>query len=194
VSHGERARELADEGDGSGSARVGPSLRGRSDVSRDPGPLSDDGSPSTLQERIRAAVRWRESGDVAQAHDALARLWPEAESGDPFDRLFFAHSFADVQSDPHEELRWDLVALATVPEVTPARAAEQGLPGGVLGLLPSLHLNLAEDYLRLGEHSNADEHWRAGLRHLDVLDDDSYGRALRAAFADFEERRAPEPA
>lgn len=142
-----------------------------------------------MQERIRAAVRWRESGEVSRAREALAELWPEAEIGDPFDRLFFAHSFADVQADPAEELRWDLVALATVPEVTPARAVEQELPGGVRGLLPSLHLNLAEDYLRLGDRSTSDEHWREGLRHLDVLEDDSYGGTLRAAFGDFAARR-----
>jgi hypothetical protein len=138
-----------------------------------------------VQELIRAAVRLRESGDVATAREHLAALWPEIENGDPFDRLFFAHSYADVQESVEDELRWELIAMETHALVTAGRAVGQRLPGGVLGLLTSLHLNLAQDYRELGDETKADAHYRAGLEHLGVLGDDSHGRLIRKAFADF---------
>jgi len=89
------------------------------------------------------------------------------------------------EKDPHEELRWDLLAFATAEEVTEERAREQEIPGGRLSLYPSLHLNLAEDYVRIDKLDLARRHYNAGLKHLHLLGDDAYGRNLRAAFASY---------
>lgn len=140
-----------------------------------------------VQDRIRAAVGLRMAGDPGAAYRALAPLWPEVEHGDPFDRLFFAHSFADVQQSAEDELRWDLLAFETLAEVTEERAAEQGVRGGVAGLRPSLHLNLAHSYDRVGDIETATQHYRAGREDLDTLDHESYGEDIRQAFADYAE-------
>lgn len=137
----------------------------------------------TVQARIRAAMRQRESGDTVGAYDALSRMWPEVESGDAFDRLFFAHTFADVQTSPEDELHWDLIALAAVEHVTEARSAEQGIPGGRDGLRPSLHLNVANCYKRLGDEPNTQYHLQTGSQLLHLLDDGAYGSLIREQYA-----------
>jgi hypothetical protein len=140
---------------------------------------------------IRAGIRLREAGEVDEARALLSSLWPDVEAGaDPFARCFLAHSLADVQSDHHEELHWDLVALAAAEEVSERRAAEQEIPGGRLGLYPSLHLNLAESYLRVGDEPAAKTHYLAGREHLHLLADDSYGRSIREAFDAYGAREA----
>lgn len=139
----------------------------------------------TVLDDIRAGIRLRETGKPDEARAALELLWPDVQSGsDAFARCFLAHSLADVQLDPQEELRWDLVALRAAEEVTEERAAEQEVPGGRLGLYPSLHLNLAESYFRVGDDIAARRHYAAGRHHLGCLADDRYGQSIRRAFAD----------
>jgi hypothetical protein len=140
----------------------------------------------TLQERIRAAVRQRESGDIEDARLALASLRLEIEKATTFDQLFFAHSFADVQADLDDEIHWDCAALELCEQLTEQEAEAEGIPGGKADLLPSLHLNLADGYRRRGDEATALAHHQAGLRHLDALDGGQYGPAIRAAFARFE--------
>jgi hypothetical protein len=119
----------------------------------------------------------------------LNALWPAVSEGaDPFAVCFLAHSLADVQDDPEEELRWDLLALKAAEEVAEKRAAEQEIPGGRRGLYPSLHLNLAEDYLRVGDEKRAEEHYRAGAGFVRFLGDDGYGDGLREAFETYAAR------
>lgn len=139
-----------------------------------------------MLERIRSGIRLREAGKVAEARELLSGLWPDVEHGDAFERCFLAHSLADVQEDPDDELHWDLVALDAASDVTEERAAEREIPGGRLGLYPSLHLNLAEDYLRLGDDAEARRQYLAGREHLHLLADDSYGRGIRDAFSEYE--------
>jgi hypothetical protein len=146
-----------------------------------------DSTALAVLDDIRAGIRLREAGKADEARAALESLWPDVEAGgDAFARCFLAHSLADVQLDPQEELRWDLVALTAAEEVTEQRAAQQGIPGGRLGLYPSLHLNLAKSYLRVGDDIAARNHYVAGRQHLGRLADDSYGQSLRLAFAEYE--------
>ena len=104
---------------------------------------------------------------------------------DAFARCFLAHSLADVQDDPREELRWDVIALDAGEAVSEEQAAEQEIPGGRQGLLPSLHLNLAKSYLRVGDEDRAREHYRTGLELVPFLGDDSYGDSIREAFSGY---------
>jgi hypothetical protein len=137
----------------------------------------------TCVDEIRKGVRLREAGNIDEARHLLKSLWQAVSKGDDaFAVCFLAHSLADVQDDPAEELRWDVVALKAAGEVTDDRAAEQQIPGGQRGLYPSLHLNLAEDYRRLGDEKRAQEHYRAGAEFVRFLADDSYGDRLREAF------------
>jgi hypothetical protein len=63
--------------------------------------------------------------------------------------------------------------------------AREGVPGGRSGLLPSLHLNVADVQRRLGNEDEAQRHYALGLEHLEALDDDAYGQSLREAFERF---------
>ena len=140
----------------------------------------------TVIDQIRDAVRLREAGNSTEARHLLTALWPEVrEADDAFARCFLAHSLADVQDDPHEELRWDVTALAAGEAVTEERAAERQIPGGRNGLLPSLHLNLAESYFRVGDEQRARDHFRKGLEFVPFIGDDSYGDGIREAFTTY---------
>jgi hypothetical protein len=115
----------------------------------------------------------------------MERLIAEVESGDDaFAKVFLAHSLADVQENPEDELAWDLRALAFMDELTDQQAVERDNPGGKNALLPSLHLNLAVDYRRLGDDDNARRHYELGRAHLNALSDDDYGDSIRSAFAE----------
>jgi hypothetical protein len=136
-----------------------------------------------LIDQIREGIRLREAGKPGEARELLTALWAEVGAADDaFARCFLAHSLADVQDDPREELRWDVTALDAGEAVTEAEAAERHVPGGRRGLMPSLHLNLAESYLRVGEGEHACDHFRRGLEFVPFLGDDDYGNGIRDAF------------
>jgi hypothetical protein len=61
-----------------------------------------------------------------------------------------AHYMADMQDDPHAELLWDRRALEAAAAIAGEAAREY---------YPSLYLNLAEDYRKLGD-------WNAARVHL----------------------------
>lgn len=52
-------------------------------------------------------------------------------------------------------------------------------------MLPSLHLNLAAGYRKLGHNEEAQRHYELGREHLGALDDSDYGRGIKAAFEKF---------
>ena len=134
---------------------------------------------------IREGIALREQGRSAQAKALMEALVADVERGDDaFAKVFLAHSLADVQEDRADELAWDLRALAFMAELTDQRAVERGNPGGRNALLPSLHLNLAVDYRRLGDDVNARRHFDLGRAHLGALSDDDYGDSIRNAFAE----------
>ena len=110
-----------------------------------------------------------------------------AEASSAFDWLFFAHSFADVQDDLTQELHWDVTALNALARLTESEAIAEGVPGGRSGLLPSLHLNLADVYRRIGDETRAWQHYQEGAKYLYALDEQSYGLSIREAFRAFAE-------
>ena len=120
-------------------------------------------------------------GQPAAARDLFAQIWEDigGEQGDPLHVCVLAHSMADVQDDVREELVWDLRALAAADLVTDERAAEAGVTLPVAGLYPSLHLNVADCYRKLGDLGRAREHLRRAQDTIDVLADDDYGRLIR---------------
>jgi tetratricopeptide (TPR) repeat protein len=99
-------------------------------------------------------------GRRTAARHVLAQLWDEigGEQGDPLHVCVLAHAMADVQDDVHDELAWDQRALTAADQLTDARMAQAGVLLPVAGLYPSLHLNLAECYRKLGDLDRAREH------------------------------------
>ena len=151
-----------------------------------------NGRPDTVMERISAAVAAYGSGDRDGARQQLAEIWAEIQTGDPLHRCFLAHYMADLQDDVRDELRWDLRALAAADDVTEERAQAfaRQFNGAldVRALYPSLHLNLGDDYRRLGAAAQAREHLALAQQCMHVLPDDGYGRMIRGGIASLAQR------
>jgi len=76
------------------------------------------------------------------------------------------HYMADMQDDPHEELLWDRRALDAAGSIAGSGAREY---------YPSLHLNLAEGYRKLGDWSAAREHLARARELAGALPANGYG-------------------
>ncbi|QNP76040.1 hypothetical protein IAG44_33870 [Streptomyces roseirectus] len=125
-----------------------------------------------LSTRIGQVVMLHRGGDREEARDRLLALWAEVgEDGAVVHRCTLAHYLADTQDDPSDELAWDLRALT---------AAEES-PGDVRSLYPSLHLNLAADYEKLGRPDAARTHLRAARVAARGLGEDGYSAGVREA-------------
>jgi hypothetical protein len=127
-----------------------------------------------LLARITAAV----SRGPDEARQQLKALWDDP-AADSLHRCTIAHHLADLQTTTEEELVWDLRALDAVQEVTDGRVQQVHDSLRVRGFLPSLHLNLADDYRRLGRFDEAAGQLDAARAALDALPDDGYGAMIR---------------
>ncbi|MFJ4788257.1 hypothetical protein [Streptomyces sp. NPDC088794] len=172
-------------------------------------------APDAVMTRIGQVVMLHHAGDREEARDRFLQLWAEiGEHGDALHRCTLAHYMADTQDDPADELAWDLRALTAAEELTDERLAEHeeahpdggfvdGAGGGtkpsaregalaVRALYPSLHLNLAADYVKLGRGGAARTHLRRARGAAGALADDPYGDGVRAAISRLELRLAEE--
>jgi len=144
-------------------------------------------APDVLLTRIGQVVMLHHGGDREEARSRLLDLWTElGEGGDPLHRCTLAHYLADTHDDPLDELAWDLRALTA--------AEEHAGSAGARALYPSLHLNLAADYVKLGRAEAARTHVRRARRAAVALADDSYGDGVRAAISRMELRLGEERA
>jgi hypothetical protein len=131
--------------------------------------------PHDVMRRLGAALELAQSGDRAGARLRYEEIWADVgPEGDPFHRCAVAHAMADVQDDPRDELRWDARALEAAELLTDERVADAGVAGPARSFRPSLHLNLADVHLRLGDRAEAAHHVAAGRAALDALADDGY--------------------
>ncbi|MFF1273327.1 hypothetical protein ACFVZC_07965 [Streptomyces marokkonensis] len=144
-------------------------------------------APDAVLTRIGQVVMLHHAGDREEARHRFLGLWAEiGESGDPLHRCTLAHYLADTQDDPEDELAWDLRALTAADEAADDRLA--GYEGSLAAraLYPSLHLNLAADYARLGRTDAARSHLRRARGAALTLADDRYGEGVRAAIGRLE--------
>ncbi|KAF4408188.1 hypothetical protein CRI70_05430 [Streptomyces sp. Ru87] len=132
--------------------------------------------------RIGQAAMLHRGGDREEARNRFADLWEEiGEDGDPLHRCTLAHYMADTQDDPAEELRWDLRALAAADSLTDDRVRRHHGSVSLRGFYPSLHLNLAADYEKLGRFAEARAALGRARAAAPALGDDAYGDGIRAA-------------
>ncbi|MFH9006318.1 hypothetical protein ACH4E5_24160 [Streptomyces afghaniensis] len=145
--------------------------------------------PDAVPTRIGQVVMLHHAGDREEARQRFLDLWAEiGEHGDPLHRCTLAHYLADTQDDPADELAWDLRALTAAEEITDTgTTAGQGALA-VRAFYPSLHLNLAADYDRLGHRDAARAHLRRARGAAAALSDDPYGEGVRAAISRLESR------
>lgn len=136
--------------------------------------------PDDVMTEIGRATELGQSGERQAARQLFTKLEGQiGPGGDALYRVALAHAMADVQDDPRDELAWDLRALQAADAVTDQRAALAGMAGPVTGLYPSLHLNLGEDYRKLGDVPATRRHLELGQLAAAALGDDGYGRMIR---------------
>ncbi|GAA1953707.1 hypothetical protein GCM10009754_23720 [Amycolatopsis minnesotensis] len=133
---------------------------------------------------ITDAVTLGRTGDRDAARATLIALWPAVHrGGDPLHRCVLAHHLADLCDDPAEALGWNIRALDATDLLDDERT-ERAHPGlRVRGFYSSVHLNLAEDYRRLGSFDLAKRHLGRASEFLDAVPDDEYGTVVRQGIA-----------
>lgn len=138
-------------------------------------------TPDETMASIGAAVELGRSGQRVRARDALTALWEQiGATGDALHRCTLAHYLADVQDTTQAELEWDERALAAADDLTDDRAQRYDHAWQVRLLLPSLHLNLADDHRRLGSPTRARKHLAQAQSLVTELPDDQYGGMIRS--------------
>ncbi|MFF1464478.1 hypothetical protein [Streptomyces sp. NPDC058330] len=151
-----------------------------------------EASKDAVMTRIGQAVMLLHGGDREEARNRFGALWAEiGERGDALHRCTLAHYMADTQDDPEDELAWDLRALAAAEGLAGARPTEPAVSRDALAVrafFPSLHLNLAADYLTLRRTEAARTHLDRAWEAVGALDDDGYGGGVRAALGRLELR------
>ncbi|MEU2868830.1 hypothetical protein ABZ769_06435 [Streptomyces olivoreticuli] len=153
---------------------------------------SEPTAPDAMMAEIGRGVGLGQSGERERARRLFAGLWEEiGPDGDALYRCALAHSMADVQDDVREELAWDLRALEAADLITDERARRAGVPSSVAAFYPSLHLNLAEAYRKLGDLDRARDHLERGQAAAGELGDDGYGKMIKDGLSRLADRLAP---
>ncbi|MBZ6207939.1 hypothetical protein KVH31_15660 [Streptomyces olivaceus] len=138
--------------------------------------------PDPTMDAIGQAVSEGRTGSTLSARRKLLGLWSAiGVTGDPLHRCSLAHYLADLYEDPAQALAWDVRALDAADAMTDQRAQEHHAGLRVAGFYPSLHLNLADNYRRLGSFDAATAHLHAAEEHVPDLPQDAYGALLRTA-------------
>ena len=119
-------------------------------------------SEDALMERITAAIGQLHAGDRDGAHALFDAIWRDmGDDPDPFHVCTLSHFMADVQNSVERELEWDLRALEAADLVTDGRAQQHHASLSIKSFYPSLHLNVGDAFLRLGDLDQASKHVRA---------------------------------
>jgi hypothetical protein len=144
-------------------------------------------SEDAVMTRIGQAAMLLHGGDREEARNRFGELWTEiGEAGDALHRCTLAHYMADTQDDPGDELAWDLRALTAAAGGLDQLSGGEGRPVGgedapaVRAFYPSLHLNLAADYLKLRRPAVARLHLDRAREAADALGAAGYGYGIRA--------------
>jgi hypothetical protein len=115
------------------------------------------------------------SGDREGACTLYDALWVEAtRAGDQYQACVVAHFMAHAHDEPEAQLDWHMRALQAADTVGDER---------VRAFYPSLHANLGDVYLRLGNFTEAREHIYKARETERVLQEDGYGRMIRSLIA-----------
>lgn len=139
-------------------------------------------SQEEMLERVRSAFRLFCRAERTEGRRQLEAVWTELESGDhPYVRCVAAHYLADTEEDLHKALEWDLRALKVAQSIDTGKGQDaHPSAAAVRAFYPSLHLNLADDYRKLGEFDKARHHVDLGNEMSGALGLDAYGQSVRA--------------
>ncbi|BAH50120.1 hypothetical protein [Rhodococcus opacus] len=143
-------------------------------------------TPDAVMARIAQGQGRAVAGDREGARHIFEEVWHALQGSgdtapDPLHVVTLAHYMADVQTDPAEELRWDLRALRAADSLTDDRARAHHPSLSVAGFYPSLHLNAAAAHHALGQSAEARHHLDRAAENCGSLAEDGYGRMIRGA-------------
>lgn len=126
-------------------------------------------------------------GDRRRGQELLLESWHVTTPSQHAERCVLAHYLADTESDTEKEVAWDELALDEHRHVEDDALASIGVPSA-RGFEPSLRLNLADGYFRLGKIDAAREQLAAGQASAGTLDNDGYGSMIRAGLETLAQR------
>jgi hypothetical protein len=131
---------------------------------------------------IQRTVTLLHNGDRDDARLLFQGLWERAATeGDAFDRTVLCHYMADTEDDALLELTWDLRALEAAQGLTDELLHQHDPSLTLASFMPSLHLNLAADYERLGDDDSARRHVHEAHTLVEALPNTDEGETTRAA-------------
>ncbi len=108
-------------------------------------------------------------GDIAKAQTLFQEAWDS--SSNDFEKFTSAHYLARNQESPHENLRWNLVALEYANAIKDDDAKTH---------YPSLLLNVARSYEVLEDNNNALKYFQKAAEIADSLPASQYGDVIRS--------------
>ncbi|MGZ3304469.1 MAG: hypothetical protein ACXU8U_01305 [Asticcacaulis sp.] len=134
--------------------------------------------------RITSAIGRLQSGETDVARADLEAIWSEiAHAPNPLHECTLAHFMADLQDNALDELSWDLRALGAARRATDAEFQDYAAGLSVKAFLPSLYLNLADDYHRLGNLDEVETYLKLGQVALAGQPDTPYFGTVRTGLA-----------
>jgi hypothetical protein len=140
------------------------------------------GEQDTMMDQIHAAAALHHRGDREGARARFAELWNAiGPDGDALHRVTLAHFMADVQDAPEQELMWDLRALEAADALSDGRLKAHHDSLSLAAFYPSLHLNVAEGYRKLGDLVQARGHIARASEKVAALPEDGLGGYTRRA-------------
>lgn len=140
-----------------------------------------------LWSRITDTITMSREHDRVTSREAFRSVWDDTPPTEHVLRCVIAHYAADCEDAPEHERAWDESALREF-ELAPEEGwAEVGIADPT-GMLPSLHLNLADVAHRCGDVDVARTHLVLATEHLQRLPDDAYGATVRTGVEGVRER------
>jgi hypothetical protein len=129
---------------------------------------------------ITDAIAVLHGGDRAGARSRFETIWSRIwDAPEAFHECVLSHYMADAQDEIDKELTWDLRALNAALRCTDEDAKRYQDSLSVPAFMPSLYLNLADDYRKLGDLALSRQHLALAQESISSLADDSYGRMIR---------------
>ena len=126
-------------------------------------------------------------GERVRGRRLLLECWEATTPTDHAHRCILAHYLADTETELEQEIVWDEIALEEHGFLQDNDLAALGIPS-TDGFQPSLHLNLADGYRRIGKTALAQAHLAKGQATLGALKDDGYGKMIRAGLDNLSQR------
>jgi hypothetical protein len=143
----------------------------------------DKGMQDSIMADITDAMALLQTGDRSGARHRFAEIWSRMQPiPDPLQECVLSHYMADLQDEIDMELMWDSRALNAALRATDDDAKNHHPSLSIKDFFPSLHLNLADDYLRTGDFDSAKRHLQDGLSVLSVLTDSPYVTTIHSGF------------